>query len=76
MAQFMPPLIYSVVCFVVLKEILLTFQRDEAVKVFEHFVGLGVKPNSATYSLLVDAHLIRRDLKAALSVVTDMVISA
>ncbi|KAI5678892.1 hypothetical protein M9H77_09842 [Catharanthus roseus] len=48
-------------------------KRDEAVKVFEHFVGLGVKPNSATYSLLVDAHLIRRDLKAALSVVTDMV---
>ncbi|KAL6529310.1 hypothetical protein OROGR_014933 [Orobanche gracilis] len=47
-------------------------KRDEAVKVFEHFVGSGVKPNMTTYSLLVDAHLVMRDPKAALSVVDDM----
>ncbi|KAL0420879.1 UNVERIFIED_CONTAM: Pentatricopeptide repeat-containing protein, mitochondrial [Sesamum latifolium] len=41
-------------------------KRDEAVKVFQHFVALGVKPNMTTYSLLLDAHLILRDPKAAL----------
>ncbi|KAK6116425.1 hypothetical protein DH2020_049887 [Rehmannia glutinosa] len=46
---------------------------DEAVKVFEHFVGLGVKPNATTYSLLIDAHLIKRDPKAALSVLDEMI---
>lgn len=50
-------------------------QRDEAVKVFEHFVGLGVKANATTYSLLIDAHLIKRDLKAALFVMDEMVFS-
>lgn len=50
------------------------FQRDEAVKVFEHFASLGVKPNAKTYSLLVDAHLIKRDAKAALLMIKDMVI--
>lgn len=50
------------------------WQRDEAVKVFEHFVGLGLKPNGTTYALLIDAHLIKRDTKSALSVVDDMVI--
>ncbi|URD85216.1 PPR repeat [Musa troglodytarum] len=40
----------------------------EACKVYEHLVRLGVKPNAATYSLLVDAHLLIRDSKAALSV--------
>lgn len=49
------------------------WQRDEAIKVLEHFVGLGVKPNMTTYSLLIDAHLIMRDPKAALSVIDDMV---
>ncbi|KAL7110129.1 hypothetical protein ACP275_05G005000 [Erythranthe tilingii] len=48
-------------------------KRDEAVKVFEHFVGLGLKPNSTTYTLLIDAHLIKRDPKAALSVVDEMI---
>ncbi|KAL2226244.1 UNVERIFIED_CONTAM: Pentatricopeptide repeat-containing protein, mitochondrial [Sesamum indicum] len=48
-------------------------KRDEAVKVFQHFVGLGVKPNMTTYSLLIDAHLILRDPKAALSVIDDMI---
>ncbi|KAL0363852.1 UNVERIFIED_CONTAM: Pentatricopeptide repeat-containing protein, mitochondrial [Sesamum angustifolium] len=48
-------------------------KRDEAVKVFQHFVGLGVKPNMTTYSLLIDAHLILRDPEAALSVINDMV---
>ncbi|KAI3452903.1 hypothetical protein Pfo_009566 [Paulownia fortunei] len=48
-------------------------KRDEAVKVFEHFVGLGVKPNATTYSLLIDAHLIKRDPKASLSVIDEMI---
>lgn len=47
--------------------------RDEAVKVFEHFVALGVKPNVTTYSLLVDSHLIKRDPKSALSVIDEMI---
>lgn len=51
-------------------------QRDEAVKVFEHFVGLGMEPNMMTYTLLIDAHLIMRDPKAALTVIDDMVILA
>ncbi|KAI3516592.1 hypothetical protein L1887_15513 [Cichorium endivia] len=50
-------------------------KRDEAVKVFEHLVSLGVKPNAKTYALLVDAHLIKRDVKAALSTVNDMVVA-
>ncbi|KAH6763089.1 Tetratricopeptide repeat superfamily protein [Perilla frutescens var. hirtella] len=49
-------------------------KRDEAVKVFEHFVGVGVKPNAFTYSLLVDAHVVRRDPRAALSLIEEMVI--
>lgn len=49
-------------------------QSDEAVKVFEHFVGTGLKPDLTTYSLLVDAHLVMRDPKAALSVINEMVI--
>ncbi|KAL2455394.1 Pentatricopeptide repeat-containing protein, partial [Abeliophyllum distichum] len=48
-------------------------KRDEAVKVYEHFVGLGIKPNATTYSLLVNAHLIERDPKAAISVIEDMI---
>ncbi|KAK4423690.1 Pentatricopeptide repeat-containing protein, mitochondrial [Sesamum alatum] len=48
-------------------------KRDEAVKVFEHFVALGVKPNATTYSLLIDAHLIKRDPKGALSVIDEMI---
>ncbi|KAH6823094.1 Tetratricopeptide repeat superfamily protein [Perilla frutescens var. hirtella] len=48
-------------------------KRDEAVRVFEHFNGLGVKPNMTTYSLLVDAHLVVRDPKAALAVIDDMI---
>ncbi|CAH9079177.1 unnamed protein product [Cuscuta epithymum] len=48
-------------------------KSDEATKVYAHLMGLGVKPNATTYSLLVDAHLIKRDLKAALSVVDEMV---
>lgn len=49
-------------------------QRDEAVRVFEHFTGSGVKPNMTSYSLLVDAQLVARDPKAALAVIDDMVI--
>ncbi|CAI9296970.1 unnamed protein product [Lactuca saligna] len=48
-------------------------KRDEAVGVFEHLVSLGVKPNAKTYSLLIDAHLIKRDVNAAVSTVNDMV---
>lgn len=48
-------------------------KTDEATKVYEHFMDLGVKPNAMTYSLLVDAHLIKREPKAALSVVDEMV---
>ncbi|MQL75555.1 hypothetical protein Taro_007910 [Colocasia esculenta] len=45
----------------------------EASRVFEHLTGLGLKPNSTTYSLLVDAHLANKDQKAALSVIQEMV---
>ncbi|XP_010477851.1 PREDICTED: pentatricopeptide repeat-containing protein At1g26460, mitochondrial [Camelina sativa] len=45
----------------------------EATNVFEHLVSIGVKPDSRTYSLLVDAHLINRDPKSALTVVDDMI---
>ncbi|KAK9063644.1 hypothetical protein SSX86_017515 [Deinandra increscens subsp. villosa] len=50
-------------------------KRDEAVKVFEHLVSLGVKPNAKSYALLVDAHLIKRDLQAALSTINNMVVA-
>ncbi|KAL8258264.1 hypothetical protein R6Q59_030305 [Mikania micrantha] len=50
-------------------------KRDEAVKVFEHLVSLGVKPNAKSYALLVDAHLIKRDLQAALSTISNMVVA-
>ncbi|KAF5752057.1 pentatricopeptide repeat-containing protein [Tripterygium wilfordii] len=45
----------------------------EASRVFEHLVSKGVKPNAMTFTLLVDAHLIDRDAKAALSVIDEMV---
>ncbi|KAF5745749.1 Tetratricopeptide repeat (TPR)-like superfamily protein isoform 1 [Tripterygium wilfordii] len=45
----------------------------EASRVFEHLVSKGVKPNAMTYTLLVDAHLINRDAKAALSVIDEMI---
>ncbi|KDP41295.1 hypothetical protein JCGZ_15702 [Jatropha curcas] len=44
----------------------------EAARVFEHLVSLGIKPNARSYSLLVDAHLINRDAKAALSAIEEM----
>ncbi|KAL3636208.1 hypothetical protein CASFOL_020755 [Castilleja foliolosa] len=50
-------------------------KSDEAVKVFEHFVGIGVKPNATTFSLLVDALLVKRDPRAALSMVDEMIIA-
>ncbi|KAJ0038137.1 hypothetical protein Pint_23488 [Pistacia integerrima] len=49
------------------------WQTFEASRVFEHLISLGVKPNAMSYSLLVDAHLINRDQKAALTVIDDMV---
>ncbi|KAK9277096.1 hypothetical protein L1049_006635 [Liquidambar formosana] len=45
----------------------------EASRVFEHLTSLGVKPNAMSYSLLVDAHLINRDPKAAVSMIDEMV---
>ncbi|XP_058070363.1 pentatricopeptide repeat-containing protein At1g26460, mitochondrial [Magnolia sinica] len=45
----------------------------EASRVFEHLTSLGVKPNAMSYSLLVGAHLINRDPKAAVSVIDEMV---
>ncbi|OWM89474.1 pentatricopeptide repeat-containing protein At1g26460, mitochondrial [Punica granatum] len=48
-------------------------KTSEASRVFEHLLSVGVKPNAMTYSVLVDAHLINRDPKAALSVVDEMV---
>ncbi|KAK4777849.1 hypothetical protein SAY87_018036 [Trapa incisa] len=47
----------------------------EASSVFEHLMSVGVKPNAMTYSVLVDAHIISRDPKAALSMVDKMVIA-
>lgn len=52
---------------------MVTWQTFEATRVFEHLVGLGIKPNATSYSLLVDAHLINRDPKSALSVIDNMV---
>jgi pentatricopeptide repeat protein len=48
-------------------------QTEEAVNVFQHLTSLDVKPNATTYSLLVDAHLVNRDPKAALAVIDEMV---
>ncbi|XP_027360241.1 pentatricopeptide repeat-containing protein At1g26460, mitochondrial isoform X2 [Abrus precatorius] len=47
-------------------------KTHEASRVFEHLVSLGLKPNAKSYSLLVDAHLINRDVKSALAVINDM----
>lgn len=49
------------------------WQTVEASNVFGHLVSLGVKPNAKSYSLLVDAHLVNKDPKSALSVIDDMV---
>ncbi|XP_051146300.1 pentatricopeptide repeat-containing protein At1g26460, mitochondrial-like [Andrographis paniculata] len=48
-------------------------KTDDAVKVFDQFVALGVKPNIITYSQLIDAHLIVHDLKAALATINSMI---
>ncbi|CAL1360232.1 unnamed protein product [Linum trigynum] len=48
-------------------------KTDEASKVFEHMIGLGIKPNVMSYSLIIDAHLINRDVKAALITIDQMV---
>ncbi|CAL5444015.1 unnamed protein product [Camellia sinensis] len=46
---------------------------SEASSVFDHSISKGVKPNSTTYSLFVNTHLIKRDQKAALSVINEVV---
>uniref|UniRef100_A0ACD5YZT0 Uncharacterized protein n=2 Tax=Avena sativa TaxID=4498 RepID=A0ACD5YZT0_AVESA len=48
-------------------------KTEEAINVFQHLSSLDVKPNATTYSLLVDAHLVNRDPKAALAVIDEMV---
>lgn len=48
-------------------------KTEEASNVFQHLTSLDVKPNATTYSLLVDAHLVNRDPKAALAVIDEMV---
>ncbi|VVA92738.1 unnamed protein product [Arabis nemorensis] len=48
-------------------------KTSEATRVYEHLVSLGVKPDPRTYSMLVDAHLINRDPKSALTVIDDMI---
>ncbi|KAI3953748.1 hypothetical protein MKW98_017572 [Papaver atlanticum] len=48
-------------------------KTPEASSVFEHLIGLGVKPNATSYTMLANAHLINRDPKAAVSVVDEMV---
>lgn len=48
-------------------------KTSEATRVFEHVSSLGLKPNAKSYSLLVDAHLVNRDPKAALAVIDAMV---
>ncbi|CAJ1931925.1 unnamed protein product [Sphenostylis stenocarpa] len=47
-------------------------KTHEASKVFEHLMSLGLKANAKSYSLLIDAHLINRDVKSALAVIDDM----
>ncbi|KAF8103865.1 hypothetical protein N665_0183s0041 [Sinapis alba] len=48
-------------------------KTPEATRVYSHLVGEGVKPDARTFSLLVDAHLINRDPKSALTVIDDMI---
>jgi hypothetical protein len=60
-------------CISLLNFLLFLWQTFEASNVFEHLVSLGVKPNAMSYSLLVDAHLINRDTKAAVLVIDKMV---
>lgn len=57
----------------VLVTLIILLQTHEASRVFEHLMSLGLKPNAKSYSLLVDAHLINRDVKSALAVIDDMV---
>ncbi|KAL2905421.1 hypothetical protein RDABS01_004131 [Bienertia sinuspersici] len=47
--------------------------EEDLLSPFTSLYSLGVKPNAMSYSLLVDAHLINRDPKAALSVLNAMV---
>ena len=53
--------------------LIILWQTHEASRVFEHLLSLGLKPNAKSFSLLVDAHLINRDVKSALAVLDDMV---
>jgi len=53
--------------------LIILWQTHEASKVFEHLVSLGLKPNAKSYAVLIEAHLINRDVKSALAVIDDMV---
>ncbi|XP_074302473.1 pentatricopeptide repeat-containing protein At1g26460, mitochondrial-like [Silene latifolia] len=48
-------------------------KAEEAARVFEHLSSLGMKSNAKSYTLLVDAHLVNRDPKSALSVLEAMI---
>ncbi|XP_074351904.1 pentatricopeptide repeat-containing protein At1g26460, mitochondrial-like [Apium graveolens] len=50
-------------------------QREDSAMFFNQLKGLGIKANSTTYVLLIDAHLSAGDHKSALSVIEDMVLS-
>lgn len=48
-------------------------KADEVSKVFGYIVNSGLKPNAKSYCLLIDAHLINRDVKSAMGVLDDMI---
>ncbi|ONK60253.1 uncharacterized protein A4U43_C08F16100 [Asparagus officinalis] len=48
-------------------------KTSEAASVFEHLVSKDVKPNATTYRLLIEANLVNRDPKAAISMLDQMV---
>ncbi|XP_062187451.1 pentatricopeptide repeat-containing protein At1g26460, mitochondrial-like [Phragmites australis] len=48
-------------------------KTEEACNVLQHLLGIGVKPNATTYSLLVNAHLVNKNPKAALAIIDGMV---
>lgn len=48
-------------------------KRTEVVAVLEHMVSKNVKPNTTTYRLLVEAHLVNGDPKSAISALDQMI---
>lgn len=48
-------------------------KTTEAASVFEHFASKDVKADATSYKLLIEAHLVNRDQKAAISVLDQMI---